>query len=322
MDLVCYEVFEEEEAALRRHLPKQIQTRFSSNTLQAESSSEPAAKLISIRTQSLLPLAWAEKLSGVLTRSSGYDHLLAFQSASRGRVALGYLPSYCEQAVAEQALLMVLALARRFKRQIRKFRSFNRNGMTGVECAGRNLLVVGVGRIGSRVVRLARGVGMRVKGVDLVRRRASLTYVSLKEGIGWADVVVCALPFTESTRSLLNERCLRHCRPGTILVNVGRGEISPLRDLKRLLQAGVLGGVGLDVYEEEGVLAQALRGKSRWRLRQKARELLQLQADDNVIFTPHNAFNTEEALERKAKKSCDSIVAFLKRGKFLDPVPG
>ncbi|MFH1858380.1 MAG: NAD(P)-dependent oxidoreductase [Candidatus Omnitrophota bacterium] len=317
---MCYEVFAEEEAALKRYLPKEIQAGFSAKTVQLETLPQPPARLISIRTQSLIPSGWYGGLSGILTRSSGYDHLSPVWKGSQGKIACGYLPSYCAHAVAEHALLVLLALSRKLKKQSAQFTAFSRDGITGAECLGRKLLVVGVGRIGKEMAALARGIGMEVKGVDLVTKVPDLEYVSLEEGIRDSDAMVCALPLTRLTRGLLDYSRLKTARAGLLFVNISRGEISPIRDLKRLLEEEILGGIGLDVYEEENILGDSLRTK-KGSLTESGKMILSLQGDDRVIFTPHNAFNTRQALERKARQSCESVVAFLKNGSFPDPIP-
>jgi len=320
MDVTCYEVFEEEEVALRRHLPRSLQVEFSRRTLQAVGKPQPPSSLISIRTQSIVPPERLRGLSGVLTRSAGFDHLLAVREQSAGKVACGYLPSYCKEAVAEQALLMMLALARKLKQQTQSFPTFNRDGLTGSECIGQTLLVVGVGRIGSEIVRLAQGIGMRVQGVDLVKRVPSLKYVSLEEGVRTSDFIVCALPLTRLTQGMLDASLWRHVKAGAIFVNISRGEISPAQDLKNALAQGILGGVGLDVHEDESILADALRAKKEV-ASESGRVLLAMQRLDNVLLTPHNAFNTAQALERKAQQASSAIVAFLEKKVFPDPIP-
>ena len=320
MDAMFYEVFAEEKEALGRYLPKNLLAGFSSDTVQRDKRKVPPSKLISVRTQSIIPPLWAKNLSGVLARSSGFDHLLSFQRQAGRNTAYGYLPSYCERSVAEHAILMILALARKLKKQLKHFESFQRDDLTGVECFRRHVLVVGVGRIGSEIAHLAHRLGMHVKGVDLVKRLRTLDYVTLERGIRSADIIVCALPLTRLTEGMLNYNLLRKAKKGTLFVNISRGEISPIRDLKRLLDEGTLNGIGLDVFEEESGLAQRLRtGSGVWTESEK--EILPLIKDDRVLFTPHNAFNTKEALERKAKQSSEAIVTFLKQGSFPHPVP-
>lgn len=320
MDVMFYEIFEEEEKALRRYLPRRIKAGFTRQTIQEKPSKCVPASLISIRTQSVIPVAWAKSLVGILTRSTGYDHLCDYQNRSSQKIPCGYLPIYCARSVAEHAVLVMMTLLRRLKKQMSQFRRFHRDGLTGGECLNRCLLVVGVGNIGQEVVKLGKGMGMRVLGVDLVKRMPDLKYVTLKEGLRRADVVVCALPLTELTRGMLDYSRLSTVRNGLIFVNVGRGEIAPVGDLERLLKKGVLGGIALDVFEDEACLAEDLRSGKRV-LDKKGKILLSLKDQTQVILTPHNAFNTAEALDRKAAQTCDSIVRFLTCGAFPYVVP-
>ena len=103
-----------------------------------------------------------------------------------------------------------------------------------------------------------------------------------------------------------------------MFVNISRGEASSLGDIKKALETGVLAGAGLDVYENEPELAVILRGEES---SQEKGYLLRMAEKYNVILTPHNAFNTKEAVLRKAQQSIDSIMFFLKEGRFIDEVP-
>jgi D-lactate dehydrogenase len=318
-DVFFYEAFEEEAAALRRFLPEGIRAGFTPDTIQEYGRPGPGAALISVRTQSQIPGEWAQNLSGILSRSTGYDHLTAYARVNPSDVTLGYLPLYCAQAVAEQALMLWLTLLRRLKRQMRQVERFERDGLTGRECAGRRLLVVGVGNIGHAVALIGSGLRMEVHGVDLVERHADVTYVPLSEGLAWADIVVCAMNLTPENRGLLGYDALHHCGPGALFVNVARGEMSPSAELLRLLEEGHLGGVGLDVYDGEADVAVQLRrddgqdgGTST---------IQRLLARDDAVLTPHNAFNTEESVQRKSEQSMEQVAAFLETGNFKWPVP-
>lgn len=326
-DVMFYEVFEEERRALKRFLPPAMRARFTEKTIQERKDPSAPAKLISIRTQSRIPLAWAHQLDGIFTRSQGYDHLLAYcRAAGRpacpaGRdIAYGYIDEYCSRAVAEQAVLSMMALWRKLKKQTACFKTFSRNGLTGLECRGRRALVVGVGHIGTQIVDIARALRLEVRGVDPVRRRRGLAYVPLANGLPWADVIFCTCPLTEETKGMLGYDTLRRVKRGTIFINVGRGEISPVKDLERLLSEGVLGGLSLDVFDQEDVVADCLRGRRR-AADANIKTLLKLGKRENVLLTPHNAFNTQEALEAKARLSVEAIQQFLCKGTFPHTVP-
>ncbi len=319
-DIIFYEVFKEEENAIQRYLPGTVKAQFISRTIQEAGGNHPSAPIISIRTQSRIPDHWAQNLKGILTRATGYDHLLEYRRRTKSKIPCGYLPNYCSRAVAEQAILLMLGLMRKLPLQVKNFDHFKREEMTGFECQGKNILVVGVGRIGREVVDLGLGLRMNVKGVDINPKLKGILYVSLIKGIPWADVVVCALPLTNKTRKLLNYQMLKRASQGLIFINIARGEISPLQDLKRLLAEGILGGLGLDVYEKENFLAEALR-RGTHKNHPLLRSISELKRKYNCLFTPHNAFNTVESVERKAKESVESVLYFLKRKTFPDPIP-
>lgn len=317
-DVVFYEAFEEEQAVLKKYLPKNLDVRFTEHTIQDSGDDAPPANVVSIRTQSEIPKLWGKTVNGILTRSRGYDHLSRFRSDAGNKIALGYLEPYCSRAVAEQAIMVAMALLRKLKSQIKHFQTFDRNGLTGRQSDGRKVLVAGVGHIGEEIVALARGVGMDVKGFDIDQRLKDLTYVPLKEGVAWAEILICALPLNDQTRDMLNYDVLRQAAPGLIAVNISRGEIMPVEDLKRLLDEGICAGIGMDVFPEEGRLADALRGGDMPPGGQVIEELSQR---DDVLFTPHNAFNTREAIERKAQLSAQAVVHFREHGTFPLDVP-
>ena len=137
-----FDAFEEEAAELGRLLPPGIEAGWTSGTIQESGLAAPPAPLISIRTQSTIPADWAGALEGVLSRSTGYEHLAAYRARHRPGLPCGYLPRYCARAVAEHALLLWGALARKLPLQLRRFATFSRDGLTGRELQGRTLLVV------------------------------------------------------------------------------------------------------------------------------------------------------------------------------------
>jgi D-lactate dehydrogenase len=125
---------------------------------------------------------------------------------------------------------------------------------------------------------------------------------------------------TAENMSYFNYHLLRQARPGIIFVNISRGEQSPSTELLRLLEEDHLGGVGLDVFNHESELANSLRhGRSSGD--DEVRNILKLKSHANVILTPHNSFNTSEAIARKSRLSVEQIVQFLKQGEFIWSVP-
>jgi D-lactate dehydrogenase len=316
MDIFFYEAFEDEASTLKSLLGSEFTYGFAPETIYEAGHREPPARLISIRTQSTVPAEWTAQLDGILSRSTGYDHLITFSSKTKGRVPLGYLEEYATRAVAEHALLLAMALLRKLPQQIRQFPFFNRENLTGSECEGKNLLVVGVGRIGSEIVKVAKGLGFVVKGVDLVPDKAGVAYVSKEEGIHWADVIICAMNLTEENRGYFDYELLSRAKKGSTFVNIARGEMSPLGDLEQLLSDDRISGLGLDVFEDEGSLGAALRNPGSAATPQAA-QVNRILSYPNVVLTPHNAFNSREALQRKSELTVQQVRHFLKHRDFL-----
>jgi D-lactate dehydrogenase len=320
LDVFFYEAFDEEREALKRCLVSGIRAGFSPDTVQESRDTSPPALFISTRTQSRIPSGWSAQISGILTRSTGFDHIKAFLHTCSKPIPAGYLPLYCSRAVAEQALVLWLSLMRRLPQQILNFSRFNRDGLTGRECTGKVLLVVGVGNIGHEICHIGKALGMTVLGVDIAIKHSDIHYVSIEEGLSQADIIVCSMNLTEKNVGYFHYTLLKKARPGVVFINIARGELSPAKDLLRLLDEKHIRGIGLDVYENESELAEHLR-TGRAIETDEIQPTLELGKRKNVILTPHNAFNTAEALEAKARQSVQQIEHFLKQGSFIWPVP-
>lgn len=331
-DVAFYEVFAEEKELLQQYLPEEYRYLFTPKSIQDTETGSPPAPVISTRTQSLIPREWADRLSAIFTRSTGFDHLTAYFRKVGHPVPAGYLPQYAARAVAEQAFLLMLMFLRKMDMQRQAVRHFSRDGLTGSELRGKTLSIIGVGNIGSEIAKIGYGMEMSLLGVDLrerkeIRESYELEYVDLAQAVAQARLLVCALPLTARTHRMLNYQVLSGLSPDAILINIARGEITPPDDLLRLLEEEKLAGIGIDVYDQESVLGSSLRGDSSGEtLGDSARHTLQanrqLLEHPRVIATPHNAFNTSESTDRKSRQTAQNIRAYLESGTFLTPLPG
>jgi len=329
-DVVFYEAFKEEEAILRAVLPEGHSYLFTWQTIQESGHDSPPGRIVSVRTQSRMPLDWAAQIDGIITRSTGYDHVSDYLSRCGIPLKAAYLPEYAARAVAEQAMILWSSCLRFVKQQQRSFSSFHRDDLTGHEIKGRAIVVAGVGRIGSQIVDIAHGLGMTPIGIDLkpnpaLERKYGLKYMPWNEALPLADVLACALPLTSTTKNLIDANMLSKIKKGAVFVNVGRGEISPSEDLLPLLESGALSGVGLDVYDHEKEVAAVLRdGAALASVPDNARRgveaVLKLHEHPRAILTPHNAFNTVESVERKSRETAANLSAYFASGEFLSPV--
>ncbi|MFK7970554.1 MAG: NAD(P)-dependent oxidoreductase [Bacteroidia bacterium] len=320
MDIFFYEAFEEEEEAIKHYLPDHIKAGFTWKTIQEYGSDTPPAPVISLRTQSVIPDEWASSLQAILSRSTGYDHLRAYRERVAPNLSLGYLPLYCHRAVAEQAMLLWMSLLRKLPQQLEHFTRFHRDGLTGRETAEKTLLVVGVGNIGYEVIRIGNGLDMKTLGVDLNHEKEDVNYVSLEDGLAQADICVCAMDLTHNNVGFFSYDVLKKAKPGMLFINISRGELSHSSVLIKLLEEGHLGGVGIDVYEQEKSLAGVLR-EGIPSDHPEVQATLAMSRHPKAICTPHNAFNSEEGVGRKSSQSVEQIEAFLKNGRFIWQAP-
>ena len=174
MDVIFYEAFKEEEEALKQYLPVGVQAAFTSQTIQEAQDKTPPAKLISVRTQSQIPLEWADQIEGILTRSQGYDHLLEYLKQCGKKIPCGYLEGYCSVAVAEHAIGLMFSMYRKFDVQIESAK--NGTWMAGVTgdrgefhtLVGKKVGIIGLGRIGSRVAKRLAGWECEIVYYDVV----------------------------------------------------------------------------------------------------------------------------------------------------------
>ena len=266
------------------------------------------------------------------TRSMGFDHVDLPACQARG-VMVAHVPVYGENTVAEHTFALILAISRRiFQSYERTERmKFGRAGLRGFDLAGKTLGVVGVGRIGRNVCRIAKeGFAMRVLAQDIrpdapLASALGFTYAaSLDDLLRASDVITLHAPYGPSTHHLLNRENLARVKRGAILVNTARGGLVDTQALLWALNEGILLGAGLDVLEEENFVYEEAEllinnvpaGRD---LATVLRNHILVERDD-VIVTPHNAFNSHEAVTRIFETTVDNIRSF-RLGKPINVVP-
>jgi D-lactate dehydrogenase len=257
----------------------------------------------------------------IATRSTGYDHIDMTACSARG-ITVSSVPSYGENTVAEHVFALLLTLSKRIYESYDRLREegeFSYEGMRGFDLKGKTLGVVGTGRIGMWTIHIAKGFGMEVlaydpKPNDAAARELAFTYVSLPELLSHSDIVTLHVPYSESTHHLLNRDTFALMKEGAYLINTSRGPIVETQALLAALESKRLAGAGLDVLEEEGVAKDELHfllsgTKEKHDLKTVLANHILVDMD-NVVVTPHNAFNTKEALERILQTTVDNLAAF------------
>lgn len=258
----------------------------------------------------------------IATRSTGYDHIDITECKKRG-IAVSSVPTYGEYTVAEYTFALILCLSRKVYQaydQIRETGSFSQQGLRGFDLQGKTLGVVGCGKIGRHVVAIARRFEMNVLVYDTrvdekFLKDAGASSASFEELLSQSDVVTLHVPYIPDTHHLMNGKSIPMMKKGAYLINTSRGGVVETQALVKALKDGHLGGAGLDVLEEEGVIRDELDFLMKGDVKEHSLKTIlanHILIDmPNVVITPHNAFNTTEALQRILDTTAQNIAGFL-----------
>ncbi|MCL6552606.1 MAG: phosphoglycerate dehydrogenase [Firmicutes bacterium] len=243
-------------------------------------------------------LAAAPRLRIVARRGVGLDSVDVAAATARGVVVTTTLGVNTE-AVADHAMALLLATARRVAWLDRRMKAGQWDRAITIDVHGKTLGVVGFGAIGRAVARRAAGFGLQVLAYDVApdeaaARALGVRLCSLDELLAQSDFVSVHVPLLPETRGLIGEATLARMKPGAILINTSRGPVVDEAALLRALQSGHLGGAGLDVFVEEPPVD--------W-------TLVQL---DHVVATPHVASHTRETLARMDRACAEAVLAVLR----------
>lgn len=244
-------------------------------------------------------------------RCAGFNQVDLAAAKELG-IAVTRVPSYSPYAVAEHAIALLLTLNRKIHRASNRVRDLNFTlaGLVGFDLHGRTAGIIGTGRIGRIAAQILRGFGMEVLAYDpfpdqVWAAQHGVAYVTAIELAGRSDVISLHLPLTPESRHIIREDTLARMKPGAVLVNVSRGALIDTTALIGALKSGRLGGVALDVYEEEeGVFFEDLSGTVL-----QDDELARLLTFPNVLITAHQAFLTREALGDIARTTVANLRA-------------
>lgn len=262
----------------------------------------PRADALVIRTQPLTAetIATAPRLRVVSRHGVGYDSVDVAALNARG-IGLTILGDVNSRSVAEHAMMLLLAAAKRALRADRAVRNPAewdwRDLLQQQEIHGKNLLILGYGRIGRHLARMAAGFGLNIRAVNpsLLARgwpEGEVPPTTLDEGLAWADLISVHIP--RGSRPAIGAAEIARMKPGVIIVNTARGGVVDEAALAAGLASGHVGAAGVDVFEAE----PPLNGSP-------------LFAHDNAILTPHSAAFTLECAERMAITSIGNALAYL-----------
>ena len=234
----------------------------------------------------------------LLTRTAGSDHLDVAALAKYG-IPAANVPAYSPGAIAEHTVLLLLCALRRLREQLHRIdrQDYFILGLRGREIRSLTVGVLGAGRIGETTLRILSGFGCRLLACDACEKdsvRAIAQYVDCDTLLRQSDALLLHCPMTPENRHLIDESALSVMKDGAILVNTARGGLVDTQAVLDALKSGKLSAFAMDVYEHEDLTQRHdLGGRT---LAQVDPLLAELLAMENVIYTSHTAFYTDEAI--------------------------
>jgi D-lactate dehydrogenase len=246
----------------------------------------------------------------IALRCAGFNNVDLAAAKSLG-IPVVRVPAYSPHAVAEHAVGLLLALMRKIPRASNRVRELNfaLNGLVGDEIYGKTVGIIGTGKIGRIAAQIFRGFEAKVLAYDPFptndwAAQFGIEYCSLQPLLTQADIISLHVPLLPETAHVLDAKTIGSMKPGAIIINTSRGKLIDTGALIAALKNGHIGGVALDVYEEEeGIFFEDLSGQVL-----QDDVLSRLLTFPNVLITSHQAFLTHEALTEIAQTTVTNIL--------------
>jgi len=252
----------------------------------------------------------------ITTRAAGYDNIDIKKANSLG-ITVTNVPAYSPYAIAEHVIALIQALNRKTiiaEKQVHQ-QNFTTDNLIGYDLHGKTIGIIGVGIIGSVLVKIMYGFGSKIlccdpNENDELKEKFGVEYLDKETLCASADIISIHTSSTPETKYLINKKLIDLMKPGTMLINTGRGACVNTVDVIEGLQNGNIAYYGADVYENEiGIFFSDLTGKEM-----KDDLLKKLLSMPNVLITPHQAFATVQALTNIADTTFENIDCFQKNG--------
>jgi len=332
MNIGCFELEPWEESHFKRAFPKDkisfSEKRLSTKNISKYQNLEIIAAFVHSELNKEV-LDKLPKLKLIATMSTGFNHI-DLEECKKRKITVCNVPVYGENTVAEQTFALILALSRKIVECVNRTHlgSFRLQGLRGFDLKDKTLGIVGCGNIGKHVARIAKGFEMRVLVFDMYKdlkfaKEMGFSYVTLERLLKESDIITLHVPENKHTHHLINKEKLELMKKSAFLVNTSRGGIIDTKSLITALKKKEIAGAALDVMEDEceileetQLLKKEFGGHCDLNKIVKNHPLLKMK---NVIITPHNAFNTNEALMRILQTTLDNIKAF-RKGKVINSV--
>lgn len=251
----------------------------------------------------------------VVLRCAGFNNV-DIKNCPEG-IRVVRVPGYSPYAVAEHAVALLLNVDRKIYKSYQRTKKYNftLNGLLGFDIHGKTVGVIGTGKIGKAFISIMKGFGTEVLAYDVYKdekaaEELGFKYVELDELYKKSDIISLHCPLTDENEKMINKESMEKMKKGVVIINTSRGKLISTDDLIEELSKEKIGGVGLDVYDEEEDFFLNDMSNSYYR----NAGLSILLSMPNVVITSHQAFFTKEALDKIGKVSMDNIKSFFDNG--------
>lgn len=261
------------------------------------------------------------RLKLIAQRATGFDNI-DIAAAKKNGIEVCNVPDYAVQTVAEYVFALLLCLSRKIYEayyRVEHENNFSHKNLQGFDLYKKKLGVVGTGNIGKRVIQIAQGFRMDVIAYDVMPDNAfaekmNFTYCSYDELLRTSDIITFHVPLTKQTHHMINKKNISLIKQGAYIINTARGALIETDALVTALEKRIIAGAGLDVIEEEcftrDPLALLIDNHPEKKELKAVLENNYLIKNPRVIVTPHNAFNSHEAMQRLLFKTVENIRAW------------
>ena len=282
------------------------------------------AEIISVFTTSRVTKEVLEKfpnLNLIALRSVGFNHI-DLDYCNDHNIVVENTPNYGNKSVAEFAIGLMLDVCRKITNAYAKYKEMQifPQCLVGEELGGKTVGVIGLGAIGSEFARLAHGLDMNILGYDLYQneeliKKYNVKYTNFDELLAESDFISLHTPLTKENYHMFDEAAFKKMKSSAILINTARGELIDTQALYNALSQKSIKGAGLDVLESEETISDPdylvdINRLNKFTLKQTILNTRLLQLD-NVIITPHVAYNTTEAINRILQTTINNINSFI-----------
>ncbi len=330
LKIIFFSVPPKEKTYLKRKFDKnKFELEFHSDVLNEDNADKITdADVISVFIYSKVTKKVIEKgikLKLIATRSTGFNHI-DLKAAKEKNIAVANVPYYGENTVAEHTFALILALSRNLhKAHTRTLQSnFSLEGLRGFDLKGKTLGVIGAGSIGVHVMKMAKGFDMNVLAYDvnknhILKEILDYEYAELDELLAKSDIITLHCPYNNATHHLLSMENIKKVKKGALFINTARAGIIQPEALYYAIEEGIFGGAGLDVFEGEDLIDEENQMLTKNVSTEKLEALLKrnlLLRKENVIITPHMAFDSIEAVERILDTTIENIKAFFENRNY------